>query len=135
MILHGVQPEELEKIFPLVTEWLSQIPRLAQKYGLQDVYTEVKTGNWQLWVFMGDEVDGVLLTTITQYPHWKELSLVGLAGRKMKQWLAESDKLKPIECFAERHECNAVVMVGARKGFTKIFKDYTADRVVLEKLL
>jgi len=132
MIVHGVQPDELDKLFPFLTGWLVQIPRLKEVYKLKDVYKAAQSGDWQLWTFMDKKLEGVLITTIVQLPLSRELRMIGIAGNRMNEW---RDDIHIIENYARANDCDRVVMFAARKGFGKVFPDYKGDRVILEKKL
>jgi len=132
VIVHGVQPDELESLFPFLTGWLVRIPRLNEWYKLNDVYKAVLSGDWQLWTFMDKKLEGVLLTTIVQLPLSRELRMIGIAGNRMEEWRGD---IHIIENYARANDCDRVVMLGARKGFGKVFPDYKGDRVILEKKL
>ena len=116
----------------MVTGWLSEIPRLLDRYDLKGVYAELDAGLWQLWLMIDEEIEGVLITNIVHYPLSKELHLLGVAGRRMPEW---KGLIKTIELYAHQNDCEIVMMVGARPGFSRVFPEYTGNRLVLEKRL
>jgi hypothetical protein len=132
VIVHGVQPGELDRIFPLAAPWISAIPRLCDYYKLQDVYDALEAGNWQLWIALDRKIEGVLLTTVISYPKARDLVLLGIAGNRMREWI---DRVGIIEDYARAAGCEKVVVMGARKGFARMLPQYTGGRVVLEKKL
>ena len=132
MIVHGVQPHEIGAIFPMLAPWIFTIPRMKDRFRAADVRRELADGSWQAWAFIDGQVEGVLLTTIQQFPLARELHLIGIAGNRMDEWVAQ---MPAIENFAHDNGCDRVVMLGARKGFAKIFPDYDGGHVVLEKRL
>lgn len=132
VILHGVQPEELETIFPLAAPLIYRIPLLNCQYKLDDVYKELKSESWQLWLMMDKTIDGVLLTEILDYPLCRVLVLKGISGRRMHRWIKFLDV---IEEYARDNGCSKIMTAGARRGWRKILADYKHTMVVLEKEL
>ena len=116
----------------MAAAWIFRIPGLPEQYKLQDVYEELQGGSWQLWLMMDDRIYGVLLTTIIDYPLSRELTLKGIAGDRMSEWIKF---ISTIENYARINGCSKVVTAAARKGWSVFLPDYTSDKVVLEKKL
>lgn len=132
MFVKLIRPEEVSTVFPVVTDILIRIPRLVDRYSLEDVCLECKAGAWQLWVIGGERIYAALLTTIISYPKRRELVLLGIAGVKMKDWI---HMLPEIEDFGRVNNCDRVAMTSVREGFRRVLPGYAGNRISLEKVL
>ncbi len=124
-----MQPEQLPSLFPLTTQLLNQIPRLQEKYGLDDVYQELECGAWQLWIAGEEEIEAVMLTTVIQFPKMTELQLLGVAGQRMRDWLPFLPLMKE---HAKNNNCSKITMGPVRKGFKRVLPEFQGDRLYLE---
>jgi len=132
MLVHGVQPEELPAVFPAAAEFILKIPRLPERFRLKDVYEEVETGNWQMWIMFEEKIEGVLLTTVTQYPLRRELHMIGVSGTRMREWV---NLIDTIEKYGVQNDCESSLMLGVRRGFGRLLPEYKGNRLILEKVL
>lgn len=130
--MHGVQPEELPSVFPLINQLLMKIPRLGEKFGLPDIYAELETGAWQLWIAGEEQIDAVMLTTVIKFPRTTELHLLGVAGSRMRDWLPFLPLMKE---FARKSGCKRIVMGPVRQGFKRALPEFKGNRIHLELTL
>ena len=133
MIVHGVQPGELDKIFTLTVPRLVAIPRLIERYRIEDVYEEIRDGNWQLWLALDKTVEAACLTTIVEFPKRREIHLLGVAGHRAKEWAASGINL--IEQYGRKMGCELIVAQAIRRGFGRYFPEYKLGRASLERKL
>ncbi len=110
--------ERLEK-------WLKSIAERGEKWGLYTVSSliqSLQTGNELLWgVWKDDDLTGVLVTEIVQYPEAKALRVNAVAGEKViKEGGAET--LAELEKFGRNMGCKVMDAWG-RPGFARWLKN------------
>ena len=67
------------------------------KFHIDDVYKDVESGMYGLWLIIDDEKEGMnviaaITTRIIQYPSRKALAMDWLGGSRMGEWLPMAQK-------------------------------------------
>jgi hypothetical protein len=85
-----------------------------------------------LWIASDEaEIKAVCTTEIINYAQMKVCRICILTGRDFRSW---TKYCKDIENWAKKEGCKRIESL-ARKGWAKIFKDYTMSHIFLEKEL
>ncbi len=85
----------------------------------------------QLWAAVdGKNIEAVCVTEIIRYPRKRFANVLILTGRNRERWqgLYQSS----IEAWAKAESCDGVESL-ARLGWQRVFPDYRASHVKLEK--
>ena len=109
----------------------------AGSYTVADVCADLREGKAQLWVAGdGETIDGIVVTTVTQYPQRKECFIWLLAGERGSaySWMTINDMLGKIEAWAKTLDCDLVSLEG-RSGWERVLPEYEKTKVILEKRL
>jgi len=118
--------------------WTKVVPQIAKaclssrgRYQSSDIKKFLLARKCQLWVAAeGKEILAVCVTEIVNYPRKKYVRVMILTGEQKEKWLMEYKN--GIEGWAREVGCDGVESL-ARKGWSKIFKDYDMTHVMLEK--
>ena len=100
----------------------------------KDIYENLKSGKWSLWIGMlHEEITFVGTTSFVTYPSGKMCRVETLAGDNMDDWFY---MLKDLEEWAKLNGCIAMDIFG-RKGWEKVLKPagYEFESVLLRKRL
>jgi hypothetical protein len=128
-VIRGVQPEEIETIWPRVEELVGRaLARADGRYGLADVKASLIARKRQLWV-VWPACDCLGITEISRYPQQTRLTVFALAGRLPPDW---RDVLRRLESWAKEIGCRAVELRG-RKGWIRRLPDYRAGLIEMTK--
>jgi len=91
MIVTAVPKEYLSHIWGSVKDYLAGAVKTAdKKYHVDDIYREVDSGYYGLWIVIDPEDDSIVAaftTRIIQYPSRKALALDWVGGTRMKEWM------------------------------------------------
>jgi len=91
MIVSAVPPRYLSEIWRPVRQHLEGAVRTAdKKYHVDDIYREVDSGYYGLWIVIDPEDDAIIAaftTRIIQYPNRKAIALDWVGGIRMKEWI------------------------------------------------
>ena len=81
-LLHSPYDDVLSTVvYPKIVE---ACKTSAGKFGADDVVKKIKSNEYQLWLAYDDEdLDGIVLTEIVQYPQAKTLRFICLTGIKV----------------------------------------------------
>ena len=120
-ILYGVQPEELDKYWPLVERQLvSELEYADGKFNLKSIKDGLKLTELQLWVVkQGDEISMSVVTQLVNYPAKKVMLILFLGGENFDEFKHLASMIFE---FAEYWECESVEIYG-RTGWKKKLKD------------
>ena len=122
--LHGVQPEEIDPLWPLLEPLLLKPlvrTEIIKDYDTSYVRDMMKDYKMQCWIaHEEDKINAVFITQIDDYPKRKVLSipLVGAVNGTIDTWIGAMDTFKE---FAKAHDCEAIRGWG-RKGWEKVLK-------------
>jgi hypothetical protein len=136
-LIEGIRSENIEVWWSLVQEYLiSALEYSLGEYSIGDIKKACLTRDMQLWVEIGKEVEGALITKINNYPQKKVLVMM-LAGGKVFadnnfKIIEESEEL--LTRFAKEKGCTYIQLFGRRGWIKKMNKlQYKHNRVVLTK--
>lgn len=136
-MIEGIKGENIEAWWPLVQEYLiTALEYGLGEYSIGDIKKACLTRDMQLWVEIGKEVEGALITKINNYPQKKVLVMM-LAGGKVFadnnfKIIEESEEL--LTRFAKEKGCTYIQLFGRRGWIKKMNKlQYKHNRVVLTK--
>lgn len=128
-----VLPDQIERGWPLASKWVKS----AFDTGIGDSsFEEVRGllfgGNALLWLICEEaEVVGAVVTRVVQEPAKKLCIVLALGGRGMSRW---KHLMAKIEEYAARQSCAAVRIYG-RRGWQRVYPEYTQPWIALERKL
>lgn len=119
------------EIWPIVKPLIEKAcKRNNGRYQVEDVKKWLDEGDWQLWAAIeNQQVKAICLTEIVIYPGAKVCRINIGTGIEREKW---QDFRVLIEYWAKEMGCNKMESI-ARKGWSKIFKDYQQTHIFLEK--
>lgn len=131
LALQGITSGLLPHIWPLIVTRIAKACKTTRgRYDETDVYRFVESKDWQLWIALdGNDIAAICCTEIINYPRKKYLRICIGTGKNRKQW---QDLRYDLESFARANQCDGMESI-ARKGWLKIFTDYTQSHVFIEK--
>jgi hypothetical protein len=117
-----VPPELAEGLWPRIFPHLSRAAEYTYgRYEPEDIFDAVVSGEVHLWVVLDDEdIIGVTVTRLWQYPRKKCLDLVFLAGNGGFSW--KDEMLSVLQSWARDNGCD-VIEASGRTGLARAFKD------------
>jgi len=103
------------------------------KYEVDDIYTGIRNGEYQLWTVTEKTKPVAAFTTrILNYPRCRAIALDWMGGTGMKKW--SDDSIAEIRKFAVANNCDHIEGYG-RKAWGRLFAhaspEYTAYRMEL----
>ena len=99
---------------------------------LNDVLADIREGRAQLWLATdNDEVEGIAVTCITEYPQTTTCLIWLCAGISREKY---TPLIGNIEQWAKAHGCASISLEG-RAGWERILTDFTKTKIILEKRL
>ena len=120
----------VDEAWPHVEPFLPAIIKSARgKLTGEDLRHICKSGVYQLWLAMGEEVIAVGMTEIIPYPKKRICRVIVGEGRQRKKW---QHFIKEIESWARQQNCTGMQVLG-RPGWQRVHIDYDATHVLLEK--
>lgn len=95
-------------------------------------WQEIKDGYSQLWMVVDEQLTGICVTAIINYPNLRSCKIRLCAGEKVKGWIhLLRDHVEP---WAREKGCET--MEGhMRKGWQRLMPDYSTTRIFMEKRL
>lgn len=94
------------------------------RYTAADIFTNVKKGEWQLWVAFDQDVfnpDLAFVTSIVQYPRTRALQIIACAGCRIREHLADIDGT--LRRYARDQDCTIFESFG-RHGWGRMLSKY-----------
>lgn len=129
--LYRIAPAHVADIWPQVKTFFESA-YAETDLAMPDVLGWLEREAGHLWVVVdGSRAVAALTTSFEDRPSGKSLRLVSNGGVGLDGWVAY---LAEIEAFARENQCVKVVMDG-RRGWERVFRDYSPKRVTLEKVL
>lgn len=113
--------EDVENAWPRVRDFLQKgIDTANGEFEIEDVYTFLWKGYWQLWIGVdeGGRIFGAGTTEFVSYPMRKLLRLVLLGGEELKHFV---DNFSVFEQFALHNGADGIE-TWCRKGLTKMYE-------------
>lgn len=96
------------------------------------VQEDVLKGAALLWIVaIDDRLVGAAVTQIQETEKSKACVLLAVGGERWGEW---RDLLSLIENYARMFGCNKVRFAG-RKGWARLMKGYTVEKIVMERRL
>jgi hypothetical protein len=98
MMITAVPREALRVVWGDVARVLNKSVETSKgKFHIDDVYKDVESGMYGLWLIIDDEKEGMnviaaITTRIIQYPSRKALAMDWLGGSRMGEWLPMAQK-------------------------------------------
>ena len=103
-----------------------------QTHTLNDVLTDLRAGRAQLWLATdNDEVEGIAVTCITEYPQTTTCLIWLCAGISREKY---TPLIGNIEQWAKSQGCASISLEG-RAGWERILTDFNKTKIILEKRL
>ena len=129
-----VNPTEVEKFWPWIEDYIEKSAlRSYTGCSADSLYVEVASTEAQLWIIVNeDDITGVMVTSIHEYPKKVALRISVIGGENMKEWMDDVHHF--IETWAMKIGCSLIEAFG-RKGWAKYFPDYDTGCVVFTKEL
>jgi hypothetical protein len=120
MTIRRVYPDEAVKEWDFYESMIAKVAKRA-RVGVtsEDVLTCLQLGSMQLW--RDGERKGVAVTELQHYPLYKVLLIFMVAGRDVREWLAEGQH--QLDSFAQSENCSFVEFIG-RPGWEKLVEGY-----------
>jgi len=132
-MIYGVQSKDINNWWSAAEPYITD----ALEYGVGEFTTEdIKSGckatEMQLWVIIDDTIKGAFVTRLMNYPQYKVLLILVLAGGDGDKYKKEVDAL--LMAFAKDKGCKRLEFFG-RKGWGKYLKDlnYKENAVMFTK--
>ena len=120
-----IPKENINTVYPMVKEELEDILRKAENgYYAEDILKYLNENEMQLWVIWDNENQekkGFVITEIIERPRLKFCSVFIMTGTNRRRW--QYEVMKNLIDFAKQNGCKKGISY-ARKGWTKIFKQY-----------
>lgn len=133
MELHIITAENIDKYREELSFYIeSFVERSKGRYAIEDVFNNIKSGYWVLWVVHEhSELKAVLITQTIEYPRLKELQIIMCVGENHKDWYSLISKM---EEYAKLMGCTKITAI-TRPGWEKVMKGYKKSHVYLERNL
>lgn len=133
-----VNPETMsEEGWEIYARMIEPVTKQTAEYTLENLIANVKSGDMQPWTLVDPDTGlciGAMATRLVTYESGLYACiLVGAATEDTHiSWEAWRGVADTIESFARVHCCDVVRVLG-RRGWARMFKDYTATYVCMEK--
>lgn len=101
-------------------------------YDMDDLYMSIMNQWQELWLIVGDKVDGVFTTRIVDYPNKKILEIPFVGAEKGASQTDWREALSELEEWAKGEGAEATVFF-ARIGWKKLFPDFDLQYTVMMK--
>jgi hypothetical protein len=117
-----VPPELVEGLWPRIFPYLSGASEYTfGRYEPEDILEFAVSGDAHLWVvFKGEDIVGITVTRLWQYPRKKCLDVMFLGGENWDEW--KDIVFDTMQRWAYDSGCAAIEASG-RVGFARVFKD------------
>jgi hypothetical protein len=134
MKVTSVPYEYVNEIWPDVAKMISPSVKYNNgRYHVDDIYKGLMDQNMQLWLAFdysqkagnGIDVYGSIVTSISQYPRKKCLTIMFVGGRKISLWLNEIHDM--MYKFAKDCNCDSIEGYG-RLGWGRLLNKFGGKR-------
>ncbi len=128
-----VDPAEIERAWPLASDWIKAAFDTGMGDGsLLETRGLLFGGNALLWLIVDEsQVVGAVVTQVIREQAKKLCVIRALGGRGMKKW---RHLIAKIEEYAAQQSCAAVRIYG-RRGWQRVYPEYTQPWIALERKL
>lgn len=124
-----IERDHLDRVFPLVSHWISNAVGKCGDWTLEAVKGELDKGECLLWILWDGQLHAACVTKLVIIPKGKICLIVACGGDQVIPW---DIALKPIEKYADRCGCVSVRIEG-RPGWKRLFPEYEVEWISLEK--
>lgn len=116
-----VPQEDINKVFPIVRNYLDKAARLSGgRYTIEEVYDNVRFKGHQLWIAFNDnEIVASAVTEIVAYSKIKTLVGHFIGGKDLESW--KQAIVDAMAKFAKAEGCDRIEFMG-RRGWSKPLK-------------
>ena len=126
LMLTPVPTEFVDAIWGQVEDVLRKSVDTARgKLDIDDVYKEVMSGEYVLWIVVdygiGDEIIAAITTKLLEYPKRTAMSMDWIGGTRMREWLPIAQET--ISRYAKEHGCSHLEGYG-RKAWGRWLGQY-----------
>lgn len=129
----GILPEFIDSVWSVVRVHIQKaLDRDHNRVSIAYIYDSLKKQEMQMWVcYQGDSITLSVITKIELNNAGKSLRVLFGGGQNIEDC---KHIMGVIENYAKHHDCFEVEIAG-REGWSRIFKDYQKDYIVLRKPL
>lgn len=102
------------------------------RYTARDIYKGIGENRMQLWIVFDNEdenknIYGTIVTTVTDYPSKKFLTILMVGGSKMNLWIEEADNI--LTKWANDCGCSGIEGYG-RLGWKRVLERFGGKRLL-----
>jgi len=121
MNITAIHPLDYDMVWEDIRTYMEGAAKYTHgRFTADDILTELKKGNQQLWIAYDDKIYGAVITEIITYPQMKTLIMHFTGGIELPKW--KDDMLSMLRMFAKDHQCKVIESYG-RTGWKRIFKN------------
>ena len=123
-----VPTEHVNDVWGTVADIISPAVVMSEgRYLVEDVRLCILKCEMQLWIAFNDnrEINGCVITRISEYPSRRLLYVAFIAGKKVRSWAGPM--IETVTRWAEDNQCSGIES-GGRKGWIKLIKPYGFSR-------
>ena len=128
----GIDKSKIDAYWPRVSPLLWKVIKRSERYCMDEILNELRTGKSQLTICEnGEIIELILITCIVPYANKKVLSIFMIAGLDLNYWIKF---LPQVEVWGKSMGCKSVEIIG-RPGWQRLLKDqkYELTDVILRK--
>lgn len=128
-----IERRHVRKYWPQAQPWIAEAVKTSRgKFSVDWFHDRLVLGEMHLWILQADDVFGVVVTQVYDYPA-NRCCLIRIAtGHHVED--AIPGGIRQIEDWARSQGCSAMELI-ARPGWKRKLTDYDMTHVVLEKHL
>ena len=117
-----IPTEHVSNVWPRLTAHMAKAAEYTYgRYEPEDILDSLIQYEHDLWVaFEGEDIKGVTITRLAQYPRIRCLDMVFCAGDEGMEW--KDPMLSMLQHWAYDNSCDRIESTG-RVGWAKIFKN------------
>jgi hypothetical protein len=119
-----VPPNHINDVWDVVEKILAPAVILTNgRYLVEDIRVASKIGDMQLWIAFTDERDiiGCAVTSISDYPSRRLLTVLFLAGNNFRSW--RNEIIETLSLWGRDNKCSGLEAYG-REGWVKMLESH-----------
>jgi hypothetical protein len=124
-----VPVEQVKFIWPLVRDYIKTATETAGDCEIDVIEASVLCGNLALWVIHNGLIFGAAVTELRANKTTKWCEVTACGGKEMHRWRG---LLETVEQYAKAEGCSKVRISG-RRGWARVYPDYSEAWVTIEK--
>lgn len=131
-VLLPIPASRIDKLWPQVKDMVQTVVDSTNgRMYIMDAYKHFIEKDWVLWVSIRNkEIEAIAITEILSYMRKKMCHVKGMTGKDYANWVGLE---AGIANWAKSIGCSGIESV-ARKGWSRVFKDYNCSHVFLERM-